>query len=101
VLPLTKGTLRGAYDNAAVAIFFSTGSSAALPPESTLVALFDLTQSEARVLLRIGGALTIPQTAAELLLSENTVKTHLGRIFTKTGKSRQSELVQMVSAMRL
>jgi DNA-binding CsgD family transcriptional regulator/PAS domain-containing protein len=101
VLPLTQGTLRGDYDDAAVAIFLSSGSNAALPPESTLIALFDLTPSEARVLLRIGGALTISQTAVELLLSENTVKTHLARIFTKTGKSRQSELVQMVSALRL
>jgi DNA-binding CsgD family transcriptional regulator/PAS domain-containing protein len=97
VLPLTKGTLRGTYENAAVAIFISSGSSAVLPPDSALITLYDLTPAEARVLLAIGGGETISQTAVSNGLSENTVKTHLGRVFAKTGTSRQVDLARLVA----
>jgi DNA-binding NarL/FixJ family response regulator len=44
-----------------------------------------LTQREAEILGLIGRGLTNPKIAAQLFLSSHTIKTHVNRIFTKTG----------------
>jgi DNA-binding CsgD family transcriptional regulator len=58
---------------------------------------FRLTPSELQVLLavvEVGGA---PKVAKMLGIAENTVKTHLRRLFAKTGTTRQAELVRLVA----
>jgi DNA-binding CsgD family transcriptional regulator len=41
--------------------------------------------------------LTNPQIAARLLISAETVKTHLGHIFTKLGVQRRAELAALAA----
>jgi len=53
-------------------------AGAAPPPDG-------LTQREAEILALIARGLTNPEIAAQLFLSNHTVKTHIGRIFAKTG----------------
>jgi DNA-binding NarL/FixJ family response regulator len=53
-------------------------SSPAPPPDG-------LTQREAEILALIAQGLTNPEIAARLFLSNHTVKTHISRIFAKTG----------------
>ena len=53
-------------------------SSSAAPPDG-------LTQREAEILTLIAQGLTNPEIAARLFLSNHTVKTHISRIFAKTG----------------
>ncbi|WP_298874601.1 helix-turn-helix transcriptional regulator [uncultured Bradyrhizobium sp.] len=58
---------------------------------------FGLTPAELRVLqciIEVGG---VPETAAALGIAETTVKTHLHRVFAKTGVSRQAELVKLAA----
>ena len=45
----------------------------------------DLTQREAEILGMIARGMTNPEIAAQLFLSNHTVKTHISRIFAKTG----------------
>ncbi|TWP36642.1 response regulator transcription factor [Leekyejoonella antrihumi] len=45
----------------------------------------ELTDREAEVLALIAHGLTNPEIAARLYLSSHTIKTHINRIFTKTG----------------
>jgi DNA-binding NarL/FixJ family response regulator len=45
----------------------------------------DLTQREVEILGLIARGLTNPEIAAQLFLSSHTIKTHIGRIFAKTG----------------
>ena len=97
VLPLTQGTARAAFQPAVAAIFITTAISAAPAPEETLITLFDLTPAEARVMQRIGGGMAADAAAAGLGISANTLKTHLGRVFNKTGTSRQSDLALLVA----
>jgi DNA-binding NarL/FixJ family response regulator len=52
--------------------------SLATPPDG-------LTQREAEILTLIAQGLTNPEIAARLYLSNHTVKTHISRIFAKTG----------------
>jgi len=97
VLPLTKGTERSAFRPACSAVFISTTISASPLPEAVLVTLFDLTPAEARVLLKIGGGMSSAASSASLGIGENTLKTHLNRIFAKTGTGRQADLVKLMA----
>jgi DNA-binding CsgD family transcriptional regulator/PAS domain-containing protein len=97
VLPLTQGTARAAFQPACAAVFISTTTSASPLPEAVLTTLFELTPAEARVLVTIGGGMSPAKSAVSLGVSENTLKTHLNRIYAKTGRSRQADLVKLVS----
>jgi DNA-binding CsgD family transcriptional regulator len=97
VLPLTDGTARAAFRPASAAVFVSTTTSASPLPEAVLTTLFELTPAQARVLMSAGKGLNPSETAASLGISENTLKTHLKRIYAKTGTSRQADLVKLVS----
>jgi regulatory LuxR family protein len=46
-------------------------------------------------IVEIGG---VPDVARSMGLAETTIKTHLARIFTKTGTKRQADLVRLVAA---
>jgi DNA-binding CsgD family transcriptional regulator len=58
---------------------------------------FGLTPAELRVLLAIVEVGGVPETSEMLGLAETTVKTHLYRVFSKTGASRQADLVKLAS----
>jgi len=58
---------------------------------------FDLTPAELRVLLSIVEVGGVPETAAALGIAETTAKTHLHRVFAKTGVSRQADLVKLAA----
>jgi DNA-binding CsgD family transcriptional regulator len=99
VLPLGKTEIRPAYRNAMAAVFISGDSHHQLPALDLLITLFDLTLTEAKVMTAIGEGLTPIQTAAKLNVSENTVKTHLSRVFGKTGSHRQSDIVKILAGL--
>jgi DNA-binding CsgD family transcriptional regulator len=102
VLPLSNSSgqeLRSMFRPAAAAVFISTGL--ANPPglKDMLCTLYDLTPSEARVAIQVFDGLTPAQAALQQGLSENTMKTHLARVFHKMGVSRQAELVKLVATL--
>jgi DNA-binding CsgD family transcriptional regulator len=73
----------------------------ALSSRSELVAkTFRLTPTELRVLLAIVDVGGVPEVAAALGVAETTVRTHVGRLFEKTGASRQADLVKLVAGYR-
>jgi DNA-binding CsgD family transcriptional regulator len=45
-------------------------------------------------IVEVGG---VPQVATALGVAESTVKTHLSRLFVKTGTGRQADLVKIVA----
>jgi DNA-binding CsgD family transcriptional regulator/PAS domain-containing protein len=58
---------------------------------------FELTPAELRVFLAIVEVGGVPETAQALGIAESTVKTHLHRVFAKTGASRQADLVKLAA----
>jgi DNA-binding CsgD family transcriptional regulator len=56
---------------------------------------YKLTPRELRVLLAVTELSSIAETAYNLDISENTVRTHMKRIYAKTGASRLSDLVKL------
>ena len=58
---------------------------------------FELTPAELRVLQSIVDIGGVPETAIALGVAETTVKTHLHRVYAKTGVSRQADLVKLAA----
>lgn len=54
---------------------------------------YELTNRESQIALHIARGKTNLEIARQLFISENTVKTHIKRIFTKTGVKSRTELV--------
>ena len=98
VLPLTSGARRraGLAYTAAAALFVRKTTLA--PSRSDVIGMaFKLTPTELRVLLAIVEIGGVPEVAAALGVADTTVKTHLGRVFEKTGARRQADLVKLVA----
>jgi DNA-binding CsgD family transcriptional regulator len=102
VLPLCYGDLRsGLNPRAVAAIFVAPPQSRPVQAAAAVVALFGLTPAEAAVLDSTLLGRTSAETARALGIGVATAKTHLHRIFEKTGTRRQSELVTLVSSLTL
>ena len=95
VLPLTGSELRTRLQPQAVAAVFI----GPLPDErdgaETTAAAFGLTPGETRVLTSLLAGPTLAETAATLGIAAATAKTHLDNIFSKTGLSRQADLMRL------
>lgn len=98
VLPMGAGGSRGRVGSGvAVALFVqqATVSRPAIP--KVIANAYGLTPAELRVLLQTSEVSGIVDLAHALGVSEATVKTHLNRLYAKTGLSRQAELVRLVA----
>lgn len=59
--------------------------------------LFGLTTAEHRLLKLLFDGMSLARAAASLGVARTTARTHLQRIFDKTGRRRQSDLVRLVA----
>lgn len=98
-LPLTSGARRlaSAANHATAALFIRRAELENLSPPEVIARVFNLTPTEMRVLLAIVEVGGVPEVASALGVAETTVKTHLSRLFVKTGVSRQADLVKIVA----
>jgi DNA-binding CsgD family transcriptional regulator len=99
VLPLTSGArCRAGVSSAAVAALFVHTAAAQTPSSPEVIArAYKLTPTELRVLLAIVEVGGVPEVAEALGVADSTVKTHLRRLFEKTGAGRQADLVKLVA----
>jgi DNA-binding CsgD family transcriptional regulator len=99
VLPLTSGARRKAgMSYSAVATIFVHKAALDLPsPPEAIAKEFKLTPTELRVLFAIVEVGGVPEVAEVLGVSTETVKSHLRRLFDKTGAGRQADLVKLVA----
>jgi DNA-binding CsgD family transcriptional regulator len=99
-LPLTSGARRsaGIAYTAAAALFIRKAAMFVPSPPEVIGKAFRLTPTELRVLLAIVELGGVAKVGAALGISDSTVKTHLGRVFEKTGATRQADLVKIVAA---
>jgi DNA-binding CsgD family transcriptional regulator/PAS domain-containing protein len=73
----------------------------AAPPAEDLQGRFGLTRAQAALALEILHGDGIQAAAERLSITRATARTHLARIFEKTGTQRQSELVRVLLSMGL
>jgi DNA-binding NarL/FixJ family response regulator len=78
-----------------VAIFVQDPIVAPPFPGEAFAKLYGLTGSELRVLLAMAPGLSVKEAAKMLGIAENTAKTHLQHIHSKTGTSKQTELTYL------
>jgi DNA-binding CsgD family transcriptional regulator len=99
VLPLTSGARRhaGVAYAAAAAVFVRKAAMEHLSAPELIARTYHLTPTELRVLIAIVEVGGIPEVAAALGVATSTIKTHVGRLFEKTGGSRQVDLVKLVA----
>ncbi len=96
VLPLSSAARTGmAYK--AVAALFVRKVALDSPCGELIARAFELTPAELRVLLSIVEVGGVPETSAALGIAESTVKTHLHKVFAKTGARRQADLVKLAA----
>jgi DNA-binding CsgD family transcriptional regulator len=97
-LPLKSGANRHRRTSAASAAIFISKAGLAIRPSPHLIAQrYKLTPTELRVLLAIVEIGGVPDVADALGVSVTTVKTHLERIYEKTGVNRQADLARLVA----
>jgi DNA-binding CsgD family transcriptional regulator/PAS domain-containing protein len=98
-LPLTSRARRqaGCKHGAVAAIFIHQARLEAPAPPVAIAEAFSLTMAELRVLFAIVEVGGVPQVAEVLGIAASTVKTHLGRVYDKTGVARQADLVKLVA----
>ncbi len=87
--------------DAAVMLFIVDPANRLDIPPAVVMDAYGLTRAEARVALAVSSGLSVPEVAIQLGLSPNTVKTHLRRVFAKTGTGRQAELVRLMTSIGL
>jgi DNA-binding CsgD family transcriptional regulator len=94
--PVARSHGNGPQEALAAVLVYKAGMECPRPPD-IIARSYNLTPTELRVLLaivEIGGA---PEVAAKLGIAPSTVRTHVGRLFEKTGTKRQAELVRLVA----
>jgi len=64
-------------------------------PGEAFAKLYGLTKSELSMLLAMTPGLSVKEAAEMLGIGENTAKTHLQHIHSKTGTSKQTELIRL------
>lgn len=97
VLPLDGGLRRelGADFSGQVAIFIrKLGDTGALPAE-LFIRRYAITPAECRVMTLLVQGMTLAEAAGALGISLPTAKTHLARLFEKTGTTRQPDFVRL------
>ena len=98
VLPLSPDGMPD-QPGAVAAIFVARSHHPLVPPTDVFAARFGLTPSEGRVFNHIAAGRSVTQTADALGVEDSTVKTHLLRLYDKTGVRRQAELVHMAASL--
>lgn len=96
VAPIRDREFAPEHERPVAAVFITDPDAAAEPSIEQLRGLYGLTPAETALALRLTEGQSVSAAAAELGVSQNTVRTHLKRLFSKTGTKRQGELVSLL-----
>lgn len=95
IMPLERRRGARTPSRAVAAVFVSEASSGPATSAEILGVVFDLTPAEARVFALVVTGLGLVEIGAELSISPTTVKSHLARIYQKTGQNSRAGLVTL------
>jgi DNA-binding CsgD family transcriptional regulator len=96
VIPV-RGSARDIFTQAVALLVVMPVDRALVPNAEVLQGLFDLTPAEARVARGIGQAESIDALADATGVNRETVRSQLKAVLSKTGLSRQQELVSLLA----
>jgi DNA-binding CsgD family transcriptional regulator len=98
VIPIRLAA-RDIFARCAAALVLTPVTLPQAPPVELVQSLFDLTPAEARVARSLASGKTVEDIAADSGVSPNTVRTHVRGVLEKTGRSRQSEVVALLTGV--
>jgi len=101
LLPLRRSALDIFSGADLLVVATRVSASTAVPSPTILTGLFDLTPAEAKLATSLAGGLSLEAAAAESGVQMTTARTHLDRIFRKTGTRRQGQLVALLKGTQL
>jgi DNA-binding CsgD family transcriptional regulator len=85
-------------ERAVAAVYVTDPGQIPQRPEAIMSKMYGLTPAQAGVAVLIVRGMSGPQAADKLEVSYNTLKTHLKRIFAKTGTRNQGALIRLIIA---
>ncbi|TQF25965.1 hypothetical protein UNPF46_35785 [Bradyrhizobium sp. UNPF46] len=100
VVPV-RGSARDIFTLATFMLILTPVDRGAVPSAEVLQGLFDLTPAEAQVARGVAQAGSIDALAAKIGVTRETVRTQLKAVLSKTGLSRQQELVSLLAGKAL
>jgi DNA-binding CsgD family transcriptional regulator/PAS domain-containing protein len=101
VMPLERRPTPGIAPAATAAIFIGPAAAPLDMPADAMRLLYDLTPAEARVFDLVVAGQGTDEIAAALRVAAGTVRTHLLRVFEKTGRRNRADLVRLAGGIRL
>jgi DNA-binding CsgD family transcriptional regulator len=101
VLPLARRDGRSRLGQGAVAAVFAVPAGSDHTPIDAIATLYDLTPTESQIFASLCRGRSLATTAGSLGIAKSTARTHLLRVFAKTGCSRQAELVALAARLSL
>jgi DNA-binding CsgD family transcriptional regulator/PAS domain-containing protein len=101
VLPFGQSDTRQALGEGMAAVVLVEPDKVPPPPVELVAALLGLTSAEARVALAVAEGWGTDEITDRLHISLNTLKTHLGTIFNKTGLRDRTALGSTINRLRL
>ena len=82
---------------ACIALIYGPRFNSNPDPSGTLMTTYGLSKAEARLVKTLLTGKTMREAAAALSISPNTAKTHLSRVFHKTGVHSQTALLHLIA----
>jgi DNA-binding CsgD family transcriptional regulator len=95
-LPLLVCPLRAARTVIRAVIFIGDHRCSIRRAQQAIRRWYGLTPTEARLATTLAEGATLEQAAAAMGVTRNTIRTHLKRVFAKTGTNRQGALVRLL-----
>ena len=96
VTPLRSRAIQFGKASPVAAIFLADNARETMAPTRLLAQLYGLTPAEARLAQLLASGISIKEASEKLNVSQNTLRTQLKSIFSKTDVNRQSELVRLL-----
>jgi DNA-binding CsgD family transcriptional regulator len=100
LLPI-RGAANDVFSQASSLLIVTPVDRALVPTAQVLQGLFDLTPAEAKVARGIGEAKSVNALAMALGIARETVRSQLKAVLSKTGLSRQQELIGLLAGKML
>jgi DNA-binding CsgD family transcriptional regulator/PAS domain-containing protein len=96
VWPLRLGVGALPVDAPSALIVVTDPVSSSRPPLEALATIYGFTPTETALASRLVEGRTLTESASQLGITMNTVKTHMKQLFAKTNTRRQAELIRLI-----
>ncbi len=96
IAPFSHDDFRGEGTDELAIIFVTDPEATVIDVSELLMQMYGLTRTEANLAAKLVEGLSFAEACDVMSITQNTGRTHLKRIFSKTGTNRQAALVKLI-----